>query len=166
MKKDAGSVSYTHLQTDAPKATQAPAGETQAPAETEAKDDANADSGEKVVINYYDWDASASNVVDRFNASQDKIEVVFTQIPDNMDKISKLDVLAMGGGEIDVFPISDGDQFTRMQNGMFAPIDEYIAAEGLDLEKSFGEMAKWCEWDGVTYGFPLRASVEIGRAHV
>ena len=153
------STKETKGQTDAPKATQAPAGETQAPDETDAKDDGNTDSGDKVVINYYDWDASASNVVDRFNASQDKIEVVFTQIPDNMDKISKLDVLAMGGGEIDVFPISDGDQFTRMQNGMFAPIDEYIAAEGLNLEESFGEMAKWCEWDGVTYGFPLRASV-------
>ena len=117
------------------------------------------DSGEKVVINYYDWDASAAAVVDRFNESQDKIEVVFTQIPDNMDKISKLDVLAMGGGEIDVFPISDGDQFSRMQNGMFAPIDEYIEADGLDLSESFGEMSKWCQWDDVTYGLPLRASV-------
>ena len=134
------------------------AGEGSVSGESSAAADAG-DSGEKVVINYYDWDASAADVVDRFNASQDKIEVVFTQIPDNNDKKNKLDVLAMGGGDIDVFPCSDGDQFTRMQNGMFAPIDEYIEADGLDLDASFGEMAKWCRWDGVTYGLPFRASV-------
>lgn len=124
--------------------------EAAAPAET---------SGDKVVINYYDWDGSAAGVCDAFNASQDKIEVVFTAIPDNMDKNSKLDVLAMGGGDIDVFPCGDGDQFTRMQNGMFAPLDEYVAADGLDMDASFGEMAKWCQWDGHIYGLPFRASV-------
>lgn len=136
-----------------------PGSAAQQEGDASAADDGAGDSGEKVVINYYDWDASASAVVDRFNASQDKIEVVFTAIPDNNDKKSKLDVLAMGGGDIDVLPCSDGDQFTRMQNGMFAPIDEYITADGLDLESSFGEMAKWCQWDGVTYGLPIRATV-------
>ena len=56
------------------------AGEGSVSGESSAAADAG-DSGEKVVINYYDWDASAADVVDRFNASQDKIEVVFTQIP-------------------------------------------------------------------------------------
>ena len=156
-----GGNNSTPKETTSNKETQA-AGETKAANETEgtkAPDAGNEDAGDKIVINYYDWDGSAAGVVERFNASQDKIQVVFTQIPDNMDKNSKLDVLAMGGGEIDVLPCGDGDQFTRMQNGMFAPLDEYIAADGIDMDSAFSEMAKWCVWDGVTYGMPLRASV-------
>ena len=128
--------------------------------DTNAENNAEgAESGEAVVINYYDWDASAAGVVDRFNESQDDIKVVFTQIPDNMDKNSKLDVLAMGGGDIDVLPCGDGDQFTRMQNSMFAPLDDYIAEDGLNMEEAFGAMGDWCVWNGVTYGLPIRASV-------
>ncbi len=33
----------------------------------------------------------------------------------------------MSGGDMDVMPISDGDQFTRFESGMLAPLDDFIA---------------------------------------
>lgn len=120
---------------------------------------AEADSSEKVVLNYYDWNTHMKAVAEEFNASQDRIEVVFNELPDNMDVNTKLDVLAMGGGEIDILPSKDGDQFIRMSNGMFAPLNDYIEEDGFDMEASFGDMLQWCESGDVYYGLPMHASI-------
>ena len=42
---------------------------------------------------------------------------------------------------MDVMPISDGDQFTRFESGMLAPLDDFIAKNGVDMDKSFGKYA-------------------------
>ena len=68
-------------------------------------------SGEKTVIHYYDWVTMDSSIIDEFNAANPDIEVQYHAIPDNgSDKLTQLDILAMGGGEIDVMPGSDGEQ--------------------------------------------------------
>lgn len=114
--------------------------------------------GEPVVINYYDWDIPDQKFIDDFNAQNPDIKVVAHSIPANGERLTKLDILAMSGGDMDVMPISDGDQFTRFESGMLAPLDEYIERDGLDMEASFGKYAIWGQYDGVYYGIPFRAT--------
>nr|WP_314459268.1 extracellular solute-binding protein [uncultured Clostridium sp.] len=116
---------------------------------------------EKTVIHYYDWAKVDTSVIDDFNAENPDIEVQFHAIPDNgSDKLTQLDILAMGGGEIDVMPGSDGEQMLRMKNGMYAPIDEFIKKDGIDMKANFGDILNYASYNGVTYGYPLRSTVE------
>lgn len=118
-------------------------------------------SGEEIIINVYDWDGQYdTSIIDRFNEQNPGIKAVFNTVPDNNDKVTKLDILAMGGGDIDVMPMADGDQFMRMQNGMLAPLDEFIAADGVDMEANFGAYAEWAKSDGTYYSVPLRVNLQ------
>ncbi len=121
----------------------------------------SASSGEKTVIHYYDWAPMDMTIIDDFNEANPDIEVKYHAIPDNgSDKLTQLDILAMGGGEIDVMPGSDGEQMLRMKNGMYAPLDEFIQQDGIDMTGNFGDILNYATYGGVTYGYPLRSTVE------
>ena len=83
------------------------AADTTGAASTETKAEAK---GDPVVINYYDWDIPDQKFIDDFNAANPDIQVVAHSIPANGERLTKLDILAMSGGDMDVMPISDGDQ--------------------------------------------------------
>lgn len=125
---------------------------------TEAKKEKTADP---VVINYYDWDIPDQKFIDDFNALNPDIQVVVHSIPANGERLTKLDILAMSGGDMDIMPISDGDQFTRFESGMLASLDEFIERDGLDMETSFGKYAEWGQSDGTYYGIPFRATQSV-----
>lgn len=117
--------------------------------------------GEKTVIHFYDWAPTDMSIIEDFNRENPDIEVQFHSIPDNGgDKLVQLDILAMGGGDIDVMPGSDGEQMVRMKNGIYAPIDEFIERDGIDMEANFGDILSYATYDGVTYGYPFRSTVE------
>ncbi len=121
----------------------------------------NASSGDPVVINYYDWDVPDQKFIDDFNAQNPDIQVVFHSIPANGERMTKLDILAMSGGDMDVMPIADGDQFTRFEAGMLASLDDFIARDGLDMDASFGKYAEWGQSGGTYYGIPFRATQSV-----
>lgn len=117
--------------------------------------------GEKTVIHFYDWAPTDMSIIEDFNRENPDIEVQFHSIPDNGgDKLVQLDILAMGGGDIDVMPGSDGEQMVRMKNRIYAPIDEFIERDGIDMEANFGDILSYATYDGVTYGYPFRSTVE------
>jgi len=121
----------------------------------------SAPNTEKVQINYYDWAKMDMSIIDDFNKENKDIQVVYHAIPDNgSDKLTQLDVLAMGGGEIDVMPGSDGEQMLRMKNNMYAPIDDYIKKDGINMETNFGNILDYTRYDGVYYGYPIRSTIE------
>ncbi len=132
--------------------------DTTGAASTETKAEAK---GDPVVINYYDWDIPDQKFIDDFNAANPDIQVVAHSIPANGERLTKLDILAMSGGDMDVMPISDGDQFTRFESGMLAPLDDFIAKDGVDMDKSFGKYAIWGQYDGKYYGIPFRATQSV-----
>lgn len=135
------------------KTKESAAGETKKAEKTE--------KAEKTVIHYYDWVIMDTSIIDEFNAENPDIEVQYHAIPDNgSDKLTQLDILAMGGGEIDVMPGSDGEQMLRMKNGMYAPIDDFIKRDGINMEESFGDILSYASYDGVTYGYPVRSTIE------
>lgn len=118
-------------------------------------------TAKKTVIHFYDWAPTDTSIIDDFNRENPDIEVVFHKIPDNgSEKLIQLDILAMGGGEIDVMPGSDGEQMVRMKNGIYASLDEFIEKDGIDMEASFGDILSYAEYNGVTYGYPFRSTVE------
>lgn len=120
-----------------------------------------APTGEKTVIHYYDWFKMDMSIIEDFNKANPDIEVQYHAIPDNgSDKLTQLDILAMGGGEIDVMPGSDGEQMLRMKNGMYAPLDDFIKRDGIDMAANFGDILSYASYNGVTYGYPLRSTVE------
>ncbi len=116
---------------------------------------------EPVVINYYDWDIPDQKFIDDFNAANPDIQVVAHSIPANGERLTKLDILAMSGGDMDVMPISDGDQFSRFEAGMLASLDEFIAKDNIDMEKNFGKYAEWGSFNGKYYGIPMRATQSV-----
>jgi len=114
---------------------------------------------EPVVINYYEWDVPDTKFIDDFNRENPGIKVVLNTIPANGERETKLDILAMSGSDIDVMPIADGSQFIRFEQGMLAPLDEFIERDGLDMDESFGKYAEWGKGsDGHYYGIPYRAT--------
>ena len=116
---------------------------------------------DKTVIHFYDWATTDMTIIEDFNRENPDVEVRFHSIPDNGgDKLVQLDILAMGGGEIDIMPASDGEQMVRMKNGMYAPLDEFIERDGIDMLASFGDILSYTSYDGVTYGYPFRSTVE------
>lgn len=115
----------------------------------------------KTIIHFYDWAPTDMSIIEDFNRENPDIEVQFHAIPDNGgDKLVQLDILAMGGGDIDVMPGSDGEQMVRMKNGIYAPLDDFIERDGIDMESNFGNILSYTEYDGVTYGYPFRSTIE------
>lgn len=136
-------------------------GEQAGGSETGKESAASEAKTEKTVIHYYDWAIMDTSIIDDFNAANPDIEVQYHAIPDNgSDKLTQLDILAMGGGEIDVMPGSDGEQMLRMKNGMYAPIDEFIEKDGISMKDNFGEILSYASYDGITYGYPIRSTIE------
>jgi multiple sugar transport system substrate-binding protein len=116
-------------------------------------------STQPVVINYYDWDVPNQSFIDDFNREHPHIKVIVNEIPANAERTTKLDILAMSGGDMDVMPIADGAQFIRFEQGMLSSLDEFIERDGLDMESSFGKYAEWGKGsDGHYYGIPFRAT--------
>ena len=113
---------------------------------------------EPVVINYYDWNVLNQKFIEDFNAKNPDIQVVLHSIPANGERLTKLDILAMSGGDMDVMPISDGEQFSRFESGMLTCLDDFIARDGINMEEYFGKYAVWGQSDGKYYGMPMRAT--------
>ncbi|GHU87577.1 hypothetical protein FACS189476_03250 [Spirochaetia bacterium] len=112
-----------------------------------------------MVLQYADWDKFDTKFIDDWNASHPNIQVKFVAIPDNGEQQTKVDVLAMSG-ELDIMAISDGQEWLRMQNGVLAPIDEYLASSGIDMKRDFGAFTDWVSHEGKYYCLPLRTSME------
>jgi multiple sugar transport system substrate-binding protein len=124
-----------------------------------AKDQAGS-TGRKVVLQYADWDKFDTTFIDKWNAAHPDIQVEFTAIPDNGEKMTKVDILAMSG-DLDIMPMSDAEEFIRMKNGVLAPISDYITEAGIDMKRDFGAFEEWVRYNGVYYCLPLRASLQV-----
>lgn len=119
------------------------------------------DSGEVVTIKYVTWESKEedSPIITQFEEEHPNIKVDVTVVPDSNNTAESLDIIAMGGGEMDVWPFQSGGQFNRMQRGLLKDIGEYLDKDGVDMEEWFGTYAEWGQYDGNYYGMPNSASV-------
>ena len=113
-----------------------------------------ADEDEKVVINFYehsDSDVIAEDLVEAYNASQDKVEVKLSLIS-NDDYDDKIKVMLAGDADVDVLWIRGGDSARKMaENGAILAIDDYMAANDVDFSV-YGDMGEAFKVDDKTYG--------------
>ncbi|MCI9148980.1 MAG: extracellular solute-binding protein [Lachnospiraceae bacterium] len=130
---------------------------------TEAPDAAGAsqegDSDEIVTIKYVTWYNGEEELIEQFEKEHPNIKVDLTVVPDSGNTAETLDVMAMGGGEIDVWPFQSGGQFARMQKGLLLDIGTYLDRDGIDMKDWFGDYEVWGQYNGNYYGLPSLASV-------
>lgn len=118
----------------------------------------------KIILNYYTWEASEKDnpIFKEFSKLYPNIEVKINLIAELSTSIkAKLDVIAMGGGEMDIWPLTDGTQFTEIKRGLVRKLDNYIKRDKIVMQDIFGSAARSAFFNGSYYGLPYRASVQM-----
>ncbi|MDF2924832.1 MAG: extracellular solute-binding protein family 1 [Paenibacillaceae bacterium] len=96
--------------------------------------------------------------VDAFNAANPDIVVKLDlQQGDSVEFLKKLDLMSLSGADYDVVALpSFKDYAERALKGLFAPIDEFIVAEG----KSYDDLYQFnSEVNGSHFGLPYNPSI-------
>ncbi len=122
---------------------------------------AEKDSDEVVTIKYVTWESKEEKnpIIDQFEKEHPNIKVEVTVVPDSNNTAESLDIIAMGGGEMDVWPFQSGGQFSRMQQGLLLDVSEYLEKDGINMDEWFGSYSEWGQYNGTYYGMPSTASV-------
>ncbi|XID90541.1 ABC transporter substrate-binding protein [Paenibacillaceae bacterium WGS1546] len=96
--------------------------------------------------------------VDAFNAANPDIVVKLDlQQGDSVEFLKKLDLMSLGGATYDVVALpSYKDYAERAMKGLFAPIDDLIAADGQSYDEVYQYTA---DVNGVNYGLPYNPSI-------
>ncbi len=115
----------------------------------------------KEVLNFYiasDMDTTAGQIADAYNASQDKVEVKLTVIPnDGYD--DKMKVLTTGDSDIDVFWVRTPAQVKKyMENGVLVDLKPFADAAGLDTTPIATPLEAVSDANGSYYGLPISGS--------
>ncbi len=117
-------------------------------------------AGGKVDLAFYIWHDEESyirQVVDEYNASQDKVNVNLTVIPSE-DYDDKLKVLLAGNSDVDLVDIRGMAQVTTYASSdALLDITDRIAKSGLDTSK-YGEMWNGSSINEKFYALPTRST--------
>ena len=118
-------------------------------------------SDDVVTIKYVTWESKEADnpIIEQFEKEHPNIKVDVTVVPDSNNTAESLDIIAMGGGEMDVWPFQSGGQFARMQQGLLLDISDYLSKDGIDMDEWFGSYSEWGQYNGTYYGLPSTASV-------
>lgn len=139
-----------------------------APAEkdTAAEDTADAAaqaeaSGDREVVNFWylwggDEAAYIEQIVEAYNESQDKYQVVGLSTPDQQKVITGIS----GGNGPDITDDFGSSIPKYATENIAMPLDDFIARDGIDLDATFvnGTMDQQT-YDGKTYAFPISSNV-------
>ena len=124
------------------------------------KEAASVKQGQVITLKYADWEKFDTKFIDEWNKTHPNIQVEFIPIPDNGEKMTKVDILAMSG-DIDIMPMSDAEQFIRMQNGVLSPLTKYLEQDKIDMKNIYGAFEDWSKHQNVYYCMPLRTSLQV-----
>lgn len=105
--------------------------------ETKTEDKAEAENTDREIIDFWylwsgDGESGAGNIesiIDAYNESQDKYEVVGLSVPDQQKIITAIS----GGNGPDITDAFATDVPSYAEEGIALALDELIAADGLDL---------------------------------
>lgn len=132
-----------------------------------ASGEASADNGAgaktadgKVDLSFYIWhdeETYIRQVVEEYNASQDKVNVNLTVIPSE-DYDDKLKVLLAGNSDVDLVDIRGMAQVTTYSSSnALLDITDRVASSGLDTA-NYGDMWEGSSVDGKFYALPTRST--------
>lgn len=116
-----------------------------------------ASGGEPVELTFWgDWGGEGQKqfetMVDAFNKSQDKIRVKYVL---QQDMITKFLTAATSGGSPDILFWDRWRTSLYAPKNVLHPIDEFMAADGLDRSEFYDEALKELSYGDKLYGLPL-----------
>lgn len=118
-------------------------------------------SGDRETVNFwYLWGGDEAGyieqIIDAYNQSQDKYQVVGLSTPDQQKVITGIS----GGNGPDITDDFGSSIPNYAAQNIAMPLDDYIAKDGIDLDSTFvnGTMDQQT-YDGKTYAFPISSNV-------
>lgn len=107
-----------------------------------------------------EWKVVVDRIVDRYNQSQTKYEVIALSVPGGAD--TKFLLGAMGGDPPDVMAQWNPVIPTWAEGGMLRPFEEVMSAEELTKfnTESYPIVKRVGQYKGKTYGFPIGLQVK------
>lgn len=122
--------------------------------------DSNGNGDEAVTLKFYIWDdekAYITDVVDQYNASQDKIQVELTVVA-NDEYDDKLKVLLAADSDVDLVDIRGMSQATTYaKSGALLNITDSIESSDLDTSR-YGQVWDSSDFEGDYYVLPTRST--------
>ena len=118
-------------------------------------------SEEPVTVVYYTWeDTEKTNPIWEDIKKDLNINVEVKSLPDTggNDKEVALDIVQMGGGDLDFRIVTESSPATRVAKGFLYPLDDLIQKYNVNMKELFGSFADFVVFDGKTYGLPCRAN--------
>lgn len=112
---------------------------------------------ENVTLSYALWDQeqvpAMQQVIDEFRETHPNIDIKIQVTPWD-DYWTKLQTSATGGSAPDVFWMTLAYFKLYASNGILMPLDDKIAADGIDMANYVPAIAEAYKYDGVQYGMP------------
>lgn len=100
--------------------------------------------------------ATVQQVVEAYNASQDKYEVEMVSAGSDIQKI----IVAIANGEgPDAYQVSNSNLISLVANGLLAPLTPYIEAENFDLGAYSTKAIEAVSIDDQVYGLPFGINI-------
>ena len=110
-----------------------------------------------VTLSYALWDSeqvpAMQQIIDEFKQTHPNIDVKIQVTPWD-DYWTKLQTSATGGSAPDVFWMTLAYFKLYASNGILMPLDDKIAADGIDMSNYVPAIAEAYTYDGVQYGMP------------
>ncbi|MDL4842068.1 ABC transporter substrate-binding protein [Aquibacillus rhizosphaerae] len=134
----------------------------------------NEEDGEQVTLKFVHWlteeTANFEPIMEMYEEETGvKVEAIpLVESMSSEDYYKQLDLMASAGETIDVMMWSNGnDLVKRIDAGLVAPIDEFVEAEGIDINEVYNN--SYSPVDGKDYGLPMKSitnAVMINKAHL
>lgn len=118
------------------------------------------ESDEEVILTFVHWinedEGQWEPLIEKYESENPGIKIESMPLVDNLnsqDYFKQLDLMASAGEKMDVIMFSNiNDLVKRVEAGLVAPIDEFIEAEGIDINEEY--RTSYPPIDGQQYGLP------------
>ncbi|UOQ49865.1 extracellular solute-binding protein [Gracilibacillus caseinilyticus] len=130
--------------------------------EETSNDEGNSSSDEKVNLKFVHWindDVGKwESLIAKYEEEHPNVKIESMPLVENMnseDYFKQLDLMASAGEKMDLIMFSNmNDWVKRIDAGLVAPINEYMEAEGIDINEVYNNT--YPAIDGEYYGLPMK----------
>ncbi|RCW74883.1 ABC transporter substrate-binding protein [Saliterribacillus persicus] len=137
--------------------------------------DSSEESGEEITLQFVHWineeNGNWEPIIEMYEEENPGINIESVPLVENMDSrdyFKQLDLMASAGETIDLMMFSNSnDLVKRINAGLVAPIDEFMDAEGIDMNETYNN--GYPPVDGQYYGLPMKSvtnGVMINKGHL
>lgn len=134
---------------------------------TEGTSGSSEGDSNQVTIGFYTWindeTGNWDTVIEKFEEEHPNIKIDKQILVDNAshaDYLKQLDLIASSGEKIDVMMFANQTDFAkRVNSGLIAPLDEFIEAEGMNMDEEYDNA--YTPINDSYYGLPAKQVVNL-----